>query len=118
MVQKKQSNVLDKPVGHKSSTVTAPVGVGNGGGGNAVSADIDIKKLTVCTPLTRFSVTWFSVMRFSVTRFSVTRFSLMQFFTSILRSCKLGNLCYFSMVQVCGFNFLTNANSPIYVNFA
>jgi hypothetical protein len=56
VVQKKQSNVLDKPVGHKSSTVTAPVGVGNGGGGNAVSADIDIKKLTVCTPLTRFSV--------------------------------------------------------------
>ena len=57
MVQKKQSNVLDKPVGHKSSTVTAPVGVGNGGGGggNAVSADIDIKKLTVCTPLTRLS---------------------------------------------------------------
>ena len=47
MVQKKQSNVLDKPVSHKSSTVTAPVGVGNGGGGNAVSADIDIKKLTV-----------------------------------------------------------------------
>jgi coronin-1B/1C/6 len=48
VVQKKQSNVLDKPVGHKSSTVTAPVGVGNGGaGGNAVSADIDIKKLTM-----------------------------------------------------------------------
>ena len=88
MVQKKQSNVLDKPVGHKSSTVTAPVGVGNGGGGgNAVSADIDIKKLTVCTPL----------MRFSLTRFSLTRFSFMQFFTftSILRYCKLGNLCYF-----------------------
>ena len=66
MVQKKQSNVLDKPVGHKSSTVTAPVGVGNGGGGggNAVSADIDIKKLTVCTPLMRFSVTRFSFMQF------------------------------------------------------
>ena len=62
MVQKKQSNVLDKPVGHKSSTVTAPVGVGNGGGGgNAVSADIDIKKLTVCTPLTRFLVIRFYV---------------------------------------------------------
>ena len=68
MVQKKQSNVLDKPVGHKSSTVTAPVGVGNGGGGggNAVSADIDIKKLTVCTPLMRFSLTRFSVTQFSV----------------------------------------------------
>ena len=82
-MQKKQSNVLDKPVGHKSSTVTAPVGVGNGGGGgNAVSADIDIKKLTVCTPLTRFSVRWFSL----------TRVFLMQFFTftSILRSCKWG----------------------------
>ena len=76
-MQKKQSNVLDKPVGHKSSTVTAPVGVGNGGGGgNAVSADIDIKKLTVCTPLMRFSLT-----RFSLTGFSLTMFSLMLFFT-------------------------------------
>ena len=95
MVQKKQSNVLDKPVGHKSSTVTAPVGVGNGGGGNAVSADIDIKKLTVCTPLTRFSLTRFLVTWFSVMRFSFMQFSFMLFFTftSILRYLKLGNLC-------------------------
>jgi hypothetical protein len=93
VVQKKQSNVLDKPVGHKSSTVTAPVGVGNGGGGgNAVSADIDIKKLTVCTPPTRFLLTRFLLTRFSVMWFSVTRFSFMRFFifTSILRYCKLG----------------------------
>ena len=68
MVQKKQSNVLDKPVGHKSSTVTAPVGVGNGGGGggNAVSADIDIKKLTVCTPLMRFSFMQFFNFSFNI----------------------------------------------------
>ena len=45
MVQKK-SNVLDKPVSHqKSSTATAPTGVGNSS--NNVSADIDVKKLTV-----------------------------------------------------------------------
>ena len=42
----KKSNVLDKPVSHqKSSTTAAPVGVGNSS--NNVSADIDVKKLTV-----------------------------------------------------------------------
>lgn len=45
MVQKK-SNVLDKPVSHhKSSTSQAPAS--NNGSGSGVSADIDVKKLTV-----------------------------------------------------------------------
>ena len=41
MVQKK-SNVLDKPVAHKTSTAAAPAG-----SGAPVAADIDVKKLTV-----------------------------------------------------------------------
>ena len=46
LVVQKKSNVLDKPVSHqKSSTATAPTGVGNSS--NNVSADIDVKKLTV-----------------------------------------------------------------------
>jgi len=50
LVVSKKSNVLDKPVGHKTSTTTGPAGTspGNGGGGAApVSADIDVKKLTM-----------------------------------------------------------------------
>ena len=52
MVSKK-SNVLDKPVGHKTSTTVGPAGIspgsssGGGGGAAPVSADIDVKKLTV-----------------------------------------------------------------------
>jgi coronin-1B/1C/6 len=46
LVVQKKSNVLDKPVSHqKSSTATAPTGVGNSS--NNVSADIDVKKLTM-----------------------------------------------------------------------
>jgi len=47
LVVQKKSNVLDKPVSHqKSSTATAPVG-GVGNSSNNVSADIDVKKLTM-----------------------------------------------------------------------
>jgi len=41
LVVQKKSNVLDKPVSHKSSTAAAPSGHGSGG------ADIDVKKLTM-----------------------------------------------------------------------
>jgi len=46
LVVQKKSNVLDKPVSHgKTSTSTAPVGVANNS--SNVSADIDVKKLTM-----------------------------------------------------------------------
>jgi len=42
LVVQKKSNVLDKPVSHKTSTTVAP----NNGNGSAPGPDIDVKKLT------------------------------------------------------------------------